>query len=65
MITVVPLSKYCDINNEKINTVIRRIERGVWQTGKQVLVIEGVKERWIDLTEVEKWARNGGSCREA
>jgi hypothetical protein len=29
----------------------------VWREGVQVLKVEGVKERWIDLSEVAKWAR--------
>ena len=65
MIKVVPLSKYCELSGEEKKTVVRRIERGVWQTGKQVCEMSGVRERWIDLDEVEKWARNGGSCRVA
>lgn len=65
MISVVPLSKYCEISGEEEKTVVRRIERGVWQIGKEVCKMSGVRERWIDLTEVEKWARSGGSCRAA
>ena len=65
MISVVPLSKYCEISGEEKKAVERRIDRGIWQIGKQVCKVHGVRERWIDLNEVEKWARNGGSCHAA
>lgn len=65
MLTVVPLSKYCEISGESIRAVQSRIDRGVWLEGKQVIKVHKIKERWIDLTEVEKWVRNGGSCRAA
>ena len=61
MLSVVPLSKYCEISGESVRAVQARITRGVWLEGKQVIKIEKIKERWIDLTEVEKWVRNGGS----
>ena len=64
-LSIVPLGKYCEISGEKRNTVEKRIERGVWTLGVQVVKLNNVKERWIDLTEVEKWARNGGSYRVA
>ncbi|WP_261372440.1 excisionase, partial [Yersinia aldovae] len=43
---------------ESIEAVNKRAQRGVWQEGVQVLKIEGVKERWIDLVEAAKWARS-------
>jgi len=64
-LTIVPLSKYCDVSGESKRAVESRIERGVWQIGKQVVKIANVKERWIDLEEVAKWARSGGSCNAA
>ncbi|HFU7508431.1 TPA: excisionase [Escherichia coli] len=39
----------------------KRVQRGVWREGVQVLKVEGVKERWIDLSEVAKWARQNCS----
>ena len=65
MMTVVPLSKYCEISGESLQAVQRRITRGIWVEGTQVIKIDRIKERWIDLTEVEKWARNGGSYQAA
>ena len=59
--SIVPLSKYCAIYGENQRAVQARIERGVWVEGKQVHKVQNVKERWIDLDEVEKWVRNGGS----
>ena len=65
MLNVVPLSKYCEISGEKLRTVQSRIEKGIWVEGKQVCKVSKVKERWIDLIEVEKWIRNGGGCQAA
>lgn len=42
---------------ETLDAVNKRLQRGVWKEGVQVLNVEGSKERWIDLTEVSKWAR--------
>jgi len=63
MLSVVPLSKYCEISGEKIRTVQARIVKGIWLEGKQVHKIKNVKERWVDLTAVEEWARNGGDYK--
>ncbi|WP_105190011.1 hypothetical protein [Pseudoalteromonas sp. T1lg48] len=54
---LVPLSKYCELSGEKRKAVERRIERGIWAYGEQVLKIKGVRERWIDLAAVEAWVR--------
>lgn len=59
----VPLSAYCTQTGESIDAINKRIQRGVWKEGVQVLKVEGVKERWIDLTEVTKWARKGRTCQ--
>ena len=61
MLSIVPISKYCELSGESHSAVVKRITRGIWLEGKQVKHIANVKERWIDLTEVEKWARSGGS----
>jgi hypothetical protein len=53
----VPLSTYCKETGETTDAVNKRLQRGVWQDGVQVLKMEGVRERWIDLSEVAKWAR--------
>lgn len=54
----VPISTYCKEIGESIEAVNKRVQRGVWQEGVQVLKIEGAKERWIDLAEVARWARS-------
>ncbi|EPM9779221.1 excisionase, partial [Escherichia coli] len=28
-----------------------------WKEGVHVLKVDGVKERWVDLMEITKWAR--------
>jgi hypothetical protein len=53
----VPLSTYCRDAGETVEAVNKRIQRGLWKEGVHVLKVDGVKERWIDLTEVSKWAR--------
>ncbi|MCU6671854.1 MULTISPECIES: excisionase [Leclercia] len=53
----VPISAYCNETGESIDAINKRLQRGVWREGVQVLKVEGVKERWIDLSEVAKWAR--------
>ncbi|HGV2966850.1 TPA: excisionase, partial [Escherichia coli] len=46
---------------ETPEAINKRVQRGVWREGVQVLKVEGVKERWIDLNEVAKWARQNCS----
>ncbi|QBH97194.1 excisionase [Limnobaculum zhutongyuii] len=53
----VPLTTYYQMTGETADAVNKRIQRGLWIEGVHVLKIEGVKERWIDLVEVAKWAR--------
>lgn len=53
----VPISAYCKETGETPEAINKRLQRGVWREGIQVLKVEGVKERWIDLSEVAKWAR--------
>ncbi len=53
----IPLSAYCQMTGETPEAINKRIQRGIWREGVQVLKIEGVKERWIDLLEVNAWAR--------
>jgi hypothetical protein len=61
----IPLSAYCMSTGESIDAINKRIQRGVWKEGIQILKVDGVKERWVDLTEVTKWARKGRQiCQE-
>lgn len=53
----VPLSAYCLSTGESREAIDKRIQRGFWQEGVQVLKPDGSKERWVDLSEVNKWAR--------
>ncbi len=57
---VMPLKKYCEESGETENAVQRRIDRGYWLVGKEVLKIDHVKQNWIDIEAVAEWARNGG-----
>ncbi|WP_103809121.1 excisionase [Escherichia coli] len=56
-IDCVPITTWCRDMGETLDAVNKRLQRGVWEEGGQVLNVEGSKERWIDLTEVSKWAR--------
>lgn len=56
-IDCVPISAYCQATGEKRETINKRLQRHVWKEGVHVLKVDGVKERWIDLIEVSKWAR--------
>ncbi|KAB0084884.1 excisionase [Escherichia coli] len=53
----VPISTYCRNTGETVDAVNKRIQRGIWKEGVHVLKVDGVKERWVDLIEVSKWAR--------
>lgn len=53
----IPISVYCATFNESLDAVNKRIQRGVWIQGKQYHVVEGVKERWIDLDGITQWVR--------
>ncbi|EOM2951385.1 excisionase [Escherichia coli] len=56
-IDCVPITTWCRDMGETLDAVNKRLQRGVWKEGVQVLNVEGSKERWVDLTEVSKWAR--------
>lgn len=58
----VPISIYCKEIGETIEAINKRVQRGIWKEGIQILKINGVKERWIDLSEVSKWARETKPC---
>lgn len=42
---------------ETPESINKRIQRQYWIVGIHVLKVEGSKERWIDIAEVNKWAR--------
>lgn len=54
----VPISTYCQNTGESIEAINKRIQRKIWREGVHVLKVDGVRERWIDLDEVNRWARN-------
>lgn len=53
----IPISTYCRDSGETLDAINKRIQRGLWVEGVHVLKVNGVKERWVDLTEISKWAR--------
>lgn len=53
----IPISMYCKLFGESPDAINKRLQRQFWHEGVQVLKVEGSKERWIDVTEVNKWAR--------
>lgn len=56
-IDCVPISTYCREAGESLEAINKRLQRQVWIEGVHVLKVDGSRERWIDLTEVAKWAR--------
>ncbi|HFI1966935.1 TPA: excisionase [Yersinia enterocolitica] len=46
----VPITTYCRESGESLDAINKRIQRRVWLEGVHVLKVDGVKERWIDLT---------------
>lgn len=62
-LSCVPLSIYCQQSGESPDAINKRVQRGVWREGIHLLNIAGVRERWVDLDEVNKWARTSSLCR--
>ncbi len=54
---VMPISTYCKTTGESLDAINKRIQRKIWQVGVHVLKVDGAQERWIDLEEVNRWAR--------
>ncbi|MBC5791243.1 excisionase [Providencia sp. JUb39] len=52
-----PISKYCELFGESTDAINKRVQRRFWQEGVHVLKVDGSKERWIDIKEVNKWVR--------
>ena len=61
----VPLSQYCKLVETTPDAINKKIQRGTWMMGVQVLSPPGERERWVDLDEVERWARSSSLCRVA
>lgn len=53
----VPLGVYCKLCDENRERINKRIQRGIWRIGEEILEVEGTKERWVDLKKVASWAR--------
>lgn len=56
-LNVVPISVYCEQYNSTVPAINKRLERGHWNEGVEVLKVPNSKERWIDLAAVEAWVR--------
>ncbi|MCZ0752526.1 excisionase [Aeromonas enteropelogenes] len=58
----IPLSTYLStIEITDRDTINKRIQRGIWQLGVHIVNVDGVKERWVNITEVTKWAMKNSS----
>lgn len=44
-----------------VSTINKRIQRGIWQLGVHIVNVDGVKERWVNIAEVTKWAMKNSS----
>lgn len=59
---VIPLSTYLStIEITDRDTINKRIQRGIWQLGVHIVNVDGVKERWVNIAEVTKWAMKNSS----
>jgi len=58
----VPLNIYCKEYGETVDAINKRVQNGVWQEGVQIIKVKNVKERWVDLEEVNKWVRRNKIC---
>lgn len=58
----IPLSTYLStIEITDRDTINKRIQRGIWQLGVHIVNVDGVKERWVNIAEVTKWAMKNSS----
>lgn len=58
----IPLSTYLStIEITDRDTINKRIQRGIWQQGVHIVNVDGVKERWVNIAEVMKWAMKNSS----
>lgn len=55
---VMLISAYCQTIDESEEAINKRIQRKIWKMGVHVLKVDGVRERWIDTEEVNRWARS-------
>ena len=51
-----PLSTHCDLYHDSVVAIDHRLKNGYWKRGVHVVQPEGVRERWIDIEQVEQWA---------
>jgi hypothetical protein len=58
----IPLKAYIELYGENERTISQRIQRGHWRQGVEFHKIKGVRERWIDLEAVSKWARQNSEA---
>ena len=46
----IPLSTYLStIELTDRDTINMRLQRGIWQLGVQIVTLDGVKERWVNI----------------
>lgn len=60
-LSCVPLSAYCEMTKETTSAIDNRVDRGIWQLGVHILKVPHVRERWVDLDQVAKWARQNSA----
>ncbi len=53
----IPLKAYCDMVGESAEKVKKRVSSKEWRVGTQVIKVPGCTDWWVDLTEVNRWAR--------
>lgn len=53
-----PIETYCELYHDTVDAITYRVKTGHWQNGVHVIKPPGVKCRWVNIAEVEKWALN-------
>ncbi|WP_045406749.1 hypothetical protein [Vibrio jasicida] len=55
---VIPLRVYCELEGVEAEAIRKRIQKGLWRQGKEVLLINGLRGYYIDVDAVERWMRD-------
>lgn len=64
-VSVVTLKKYSELTGYSVRSLEEKVTKGIWLEGKHIIKTEAFRERCVDIVEVEKWLRNGGSFQAA
>lgn len=54
-----PKDVYCKQYNVSVDTIRKRVQRGIWQYGVHILKVPNAGE-FVDLEAIDKWVRKEG-----